>query len=206
VRQLQVYCASCIRGARTFTRHYRYFLLDPGTLFTAASGLLLIGAAVWYPAGLASGERVPAGAGWLYFAAALVGSSYIWWSAAQGMRRGDFTADVPVSVATLAAIAIGQFAAATVVAVLLLLGSLLENFVAARAGRALEALARLLPDRVTVRRDGHDSVVPLEAVRAGDLVLVHPGERIAVDGQVMSGTALPAPTQQSADHKAKRKP
>jgi Cd2+/Zn2+-exporting ATPase len=61
--------------------------------------------------------------------------------------------------------------------------------VAARAGRAVEALEGLLPDRVTVRRGGRDEVVSLERVRLGDVLLVRPGERIAVDGTVVSGRA-----------------
>jgi Cd2+/Zn2+-exporting ATPase len=61
--------------------------------------------------------------------------------------------------------------------------------VAARAGRAVEALEGLLPDRVTVRRGGRDEVVPLGEVGLGDVVLVRPGERIAVDGTVVSGRA-----------------
>src|SRR5204863_9830359 len=83
----------------------------------------------------------------------------------------------------------GQYSAAAVVAVLLLLGGMLEEFVSARAGNALDSLARLLPDRVTVRRDGEDVVVPLEEVRGGDLVLIRSGDRIPVDGTVMLGSA-----------------
>lgn len=182
-------CATCAVGARRFGGRYREFLLDPGTLFTAASLLLLVAAIVRSPAGVVS-SGAPADAGTpLYLAAALVGSVYIWWSAIQGLRERDFTADIPVSIATAAALAIGQYSAAAVVAVLLLVGGLLEEFVAARAGRALAALERLLPDRVTVRRGGRDAVVPLEEVRTGDVLLVRPGERIAVDGEVVSGTA-----------------
>jgi Zn2+/Cd2+-exporting ATPase len=189
VSRFRTFCVTCASRAVHFTGRYREFLLDPATLFTLGSGLLLIIAAGLSPASLISSGNTPALAKWIYLAAALVGSVYIWWSAFQAMRHGDFTADVPVSVATLAAIAIGQYPAAAVVAVLLLLGAMLENFVAARAGKALEALARLLPDRVTVRRDGRDSIVPLDAVQVGDLILVHSGERIAVDGQVTVGTA-----------------
>jgi Cd2+/Zn2+-exporting ATPase len=164
-------------------------LLEPGTLFTLASSLLLLAAVILTPAGLfPTGSAAPAN-DWLYLAAALVGSSYIWWSAIQGIREGDFTADIPVSVATLAAIAIGEYAAAAVVAVLLLVGGMLEDFVAARAGKALEALDELLPNQVTVRRDGHDVLIALEKVRVSDLLLVRPGERIAVDGEIASGTA-----------------
>ncbi len=186
--QVRTVCMTCVRGGQRFVGRYRDFLLDPGTLFTLASLLLLIVAGIRNPGGLL-GSGGPSRFGTLfYLAAALVGSLYIWWSAIQGIRAGDFTADIPVSVATAAAIAIGQYSAAAVVVVLLLLGGMLEGFVAARAGKALEALASLLPDRVTVRRDGRDVVVTLDEVRVSDLLLVRPGERIAVDGTVVSGT------------------
>jgi cation transport ATPase len=69
------------------------------------------------------------GTGYLYYRSSLV---YIWWSAIQGIRERDFTADIPVSFATAAALIIGQYSAAAVVAVLLLLGGMLEEFVSAR--------------------------------------------------------------------------
>jgi Cd2+/Zn2+-exporting ATPase len=125
----------------------------------------------------------------LYLASALVGSSYIWWSAIQGIRERDFTADIPVSLATLAAIIIGQYAAAAIVAVLLLLGGMMEEFVSARAGNALDSLAKLLPDTVTVRRGGEDMVVALSQIHSTDLVLIRSGDRIPVDGVVAQGTA-----------------
>jgi Cd2+/Zn2+-exporting ATPase len=177
---------TCARGGQRFVRRYREFLRDPGTLVTFLSLALLIAAIVQRPSGL---NEVAHASTPLYLAAALVGSAYIWWSAIQGMRRRDFTADIPVSVATLAAIAIDQYSAAAVVAVLLLVGGMLENFVSARAGNALDSLARLLPDRVLVRRDGRDEEVALDAVVEGDLVLVRSGDRVPVDGMVVSGTA-----------------
>jgi Cd2+/Zn2+-exporting ATPase len=167
---------------------YRSFLLDPGTLFTLASGLLLFLAVLYDPGGLFTQDDTQKG-GILYLAAALIGSSYIWWSALQGIKEQDFTADIPVSIATIAAILIGQYSAAAVVAVLLLLGGLLEELVAAKANQSLESLAKLLPDRVTVRRNDQDLILCLDEVLVGDLVLVRTGERIAVDGLVVSGSA-----------------
>ncbi|MGI8914385.1 MAG: HAD-IC family P-type ATPase [Chloroflexota bacterium] len=167
---IQAMCATCVRGTQAFTGRYREFLLAPGTLFTFASLLLLIAAAIQQPRGL--NEVAHAGTH-LYLAAALVGSAYIWWSAIQGIRERDSTADMPVSLATAASIAIGQYSAAAVVAVFLLLGGMLEEFVSARAGNALEALAKLLPDRVTIRRDG---VLPLEQVQAEAL----PQQKVAI--------------------------
>ncbi|HEX4203915.1 MAG TPA: cation-translocating P-type ATPase [Ktedonobacteraceae bacterium] len=184
--RFQSACVTCVRGGPRFVGRYRDFLLNPGTLFTLASLLLLLAATIQTPDGLINSAHAHT---WLYLAAALAGSVYIWWSAIQGIRQRDFTADIPVSFATVAALIIGQYSAAAVVAVLLLLGGMLEEFVSARAGNALDALSKLLPDRVTVRRAGKDLVVPLEEVRSADLVLIRSGERIPIDGVVAQGTA-----------------
>jgi len=184
--RLQTACVTCVRGGQRFVGRYRDFLLAPGTIFTLVSLLLLLAATNQAPDGVINSAHAHT---WLYLAAALVGSVYIWWSAIQGIRERDFTADIPVSFATAAALIIGQYSAAAVVAVLLLLGGMLEEFVSARAGNALDSLARLLPDRVTVRREGEDLVVALSDVQSGDLVLIRSGERISVDGTVSLGTA-----------------
>ena len=179
-------CATCARGVRSFSGRYREFLTEPGTLFTVAAFVLLVIAICVHPDGAVSSTHRKSV---FYLASALTGSSYIWWSAIQGIRERDFTADIPVSVATIAAIAVGYYSAAAVVAVLLLAGGMLEEFVAARADQALDSLASLLPDQVTVRRDDTEVNVALDEVRVDDLVLVRPGERIPVDGEVLSGTA-----------------
>ena len=54
-------------------------------------------------------------------------------------------------------------------------------------GQAVEALLRLAPPTARVRRDGAEQVVPLEDVVVGDEILVSPGERVPVDGTVLSG-------------------
>ena len=187
--QIRTLCVSCARTARGFTGRYRGFLLDPSTLFSLAALVLLVLGGIQHPGGLLGSDKAAQVRTPLYVAAALVGSAYIWWSACQGIREKDFTADIPVSLATIAAISIGQFSAAAIVAVLLLLGGMLEEFVAARAGNALDALAKLLPDRVTVRRDGRDVSIPIGELAAGDVVLIRSGERIAVDGEVVGGAA-----------------
>ena len=173
----------------SFFKDYREFLLAPSTIFTFASGFLLVIAVLYQVSNLFTDATPEAYTGWLYLAAALVGSSFIWYSAVQDLREGDFTADVPVSLATAAAIAIGQYSAAAVVAVLLLFGGMLEELVAARADRALDALARLLPDQVTVRRNGKDFSLPLDDLVIGDILIVRSGERVAVDGEILFGVA-----------------
>jgi len=170
-------------------RTYRQFLLAPETIITFISGFLLLAAVICQPSGLFSATGTEGSACSLYLLSALIGSACIWYNAVQDIHQGDFTADIPVSLATIAAIAIGQYSAAAVVAVLLLFGGMLEELVAARADRALNALSKLLPDRVTVRRNETDCRVALEDLVPGDIILVRSGERIAVDGEILTGNA-----------------
>lgn len=65
-------CVTCVRGGQRFARRYRDFLLDPGTLFTALSLVLLIAATIVTPDGLINSEHARS---WLYLAAALAGPS-----------------------------------------------------------------------------------------------------------------------------------
>ncbi len=110
--RLQSACVTCVRGGQRFIGRYRDFLLAPATLFTLVSLLLLILATILSPDGIINSTYAHT---WLYLAAALAGSVYIWWSAIQGIRERDFTADIPVSFATAAALLIGQYSAAAVV-------------------------------------------------------------------------------------------
>ncbi|WP_090573320.1 cation-translocating P-type ATPase [Paenibacillus sp. OV219] len=71
----------------------------------------------------------------------------------------------------------------------LLLGKLLEALAKGRSSRAISALIGLQAKTATVVRAGEELVVPVESVVQGDLVVVKPGERIAVDGVVMDGSS-----------------
>ena len=78
--------------------------------------------------------------------------------------------------------------AATVV-VLFALAQALERRSLDRARDAIHTLIADAPSDVALRRGGHVSRVPLDAVRVGDVLVVAPGERIALDGDVADGTS-----------------
>ena len=79
------------------------------------------------------------------------------------------------------------FEASAVVITLVLLGKWLETRAKRQTTDAIRALNALKPARATVRKDGIDVELALAAVQVGDIVLVKPGERIAVDGEVIEG-------------------
>ncbi|HEV3052660.1 MAG TPA: heavy metal translocating P-type ATPase, partial [Longimicrobium sp.] len=72
---------------------------------------------------------------------------------------------------------------------LILTGNAMEARAKRQTSAALRALANLQPKTARVLRDGTEADVPVDEVRHGDTVLVRPGERIPVDGQVVSGSS-----------------
>ena len=79
------------------------------------------------------------------------------------------------------------FEAAAVVITLVLLGKWLEARAKRQTTEAIRALQALRPEQARVRRDGIDTDMSIDAVRVADLVVVRPGERLAVDGEIVEG-------------------
>lgn len=103
------------------------------------------------------------------------------------VRAFDIKADVLVSMALIASLCIGEVFAAGEVAFIMQLGSLLEELTVARARAGIERLVKLTPDTARVLRDGKENIVDAQQVRVGDIVRVLPGERVPVDGVIVSG-------------------
>ena len=122
-----------------------------------------------------------------WIAAVLCGSPILW-EAAKGLaERGDIKADVLVSVALIAALAIGETFAAAEVAFIMRFGSLLEELTVRKARKGIERLLLLKPDKARVLRDGDETLVPAGDVRRGDVLRVLPGEKIPADGRIIEG-------------------
>jgi len=81
------------------------------------------------------------------------------------------------------------FETSAVLITLILLGKWLEASAKGRSSQAIRALMGLRAKTATVVRDGEQVEVPVEDVASGDLVLVRPGEKVPVDGIVVSGTS-----------------
>ena len=79
------------------------------------------------------------------------------------------------------------FEAASVIIAFILLGRLLEERAKQNTSTAIKKLISLQPKTVTIIVDSDERTVPITAVQKGDTILVKPGERIAVDGMVVTG-------------------
>lgn len=124
----------------------------------------------------------------------------------KALRNGSANMDVLVALGTSAAYfyslygtirSIGMhghgpelyYETSSVLITLILLGKLFESLAKGRSSEAIKALVRLQAKTALVVRDGKETVVPTEDVRVGDIVLVKPGEKIPVDGEVLDGVS-----------------
>ncbi|RYH06002.1 heavy metal translocating P-type ATPase [Tropicimonas sp. IMCC6043] len=80
------------------------------------------------------------------------------------------------------------FEAAAVIVVLILLGRWLEARAKGRTGQAIRKLVGLQAKSALVERNGDTVELPIDQIATGDVIRVRPGERIAVDGEVISGS------------------
>ena len=110
---------------------------------------------------------VGTGAAFLYSLAATLAPS---WFAADGARPDVY------------------YEAVVIIIALVLLGNAMEARAKTQTTRALRQLAKLQPSTARVRRDGQELDIAIAGVRTGDLVLVRPGERFPVDGEITSGS------------------
>lgn len=99
----------------------------------------------------------------------------------------DIKADVLVSLALIASVCIREDFAAGEVAFIMQLGALLEDLTVAKARSGIEKLVHLTPQTARVVVEGVEEIIPAKQVRVGDLLRVHPGETIPVDGVITSG-------------------
>ena len=158
------------------------FWRTPRALLTLASALLFV---LGLALGLAGAPEVVRGGA--YAAAILVGGLPIFRAALAGLRARHLDMNVLMSAATIGAAGIGEWAEAASVVVLFAAGNALQVYAIDRTRGAVRALVRLTPDEVLVRRGGAEHVVPIDEIGVGEIVVVRPGERLAVDGVVVEG-------------------
>ncbi len=108
---------------------------------------------------------------------------------ARAALRGQVISHTLMTLGVVAALAVGQWATAAVVVFFMHVGDYVESFTAEGARRAVKNLAALAPQTARVERGGEEREVPIGEVAVGETVVVRPGERIPVDGEVLAGQA-----------------
>lgn len=126
----------------------------------------------------------------------IVGLDVIYEAIEKLLRGKAFNEDLLMSIATAGALSIGflpdsepQFAEAVFVMLFFQIGELFEHYAEGKSRRAISSLMEIRPDTATVLRDGSEQTVNPDTVTIGETIIVKPGERIPLDGNIIAGTS-----------------
>ena len=110
------------------------------------------------------------------------------WKAIRNIARGQvFDENFLMSVATVGALAIGEYPEAVAVMLFYQVGELFQSVAVARSRQSISALMDIRPDYANIERDGQLVQVDPEEVAVGDIIVVKAGERVPLDGTVLEG-------------------
>lgn len=109
-------------------------------------------------------------------------------TAGRNILRGRvFDENFLMSIATLGAIAIHELPEAVAVMLFFQVGELFQGYSVGRSRRSIKALLEVRPDTANLQVDGDIQVVSPESVKVGDIILVRPGDKVPLDGEILEG-------------------
>lgn len=104
------------------------------------------------------------------------------------LRRREIDVDILMVLAAVGAALVNQWREGATLLFLFSLSNVLQNYAMDRSRNAIRALLKLRPETASVRRDGEVVTVSTQSLAINDIVVIHPGERLPIDGVVVSGT------------------
>lgn len=155
-----------------------------GLVFGAVLFVVVIGE--WLGLFEAITERVPWPIGW---SLVLLAGYPVFTNVFRAALRKQIIAHTLMTLGVIAALAVGEWATAAVVVFFMRVGDYVEHFTTERARGAVKELTTLAPQSARVMRNNAEVEVPINEVQVGEIVVIRPGERIPIDGQVIDGQA-----------------
>jgi heavy metal translocating P-type ATPase len=193
-------CASCgeVSAGHDHDHEHRFELIEVLRVGFVALAAAAVWFHVWEPF-----HRVSV----IGLVATLIGGYPIFKEAFENIVERRMTMELSMTIALLSALAIGEFFTALVITAFVLGAEILEGLTVGRGRRAIQDMLNFLPQTASVLRDGQTLDVPTDTILPGEIVLIRPGSRIPVDGQVVSGhsfveeaaiTGEPMPSEKTA--------
>jgi len=148
-------------------------------------GLTLLGMVTGLATGWLNGPPLLMWGG--YGVAYVFGGWYGLKGAIETLRHRAVDIDLLMIVAALGALSIGAPFEGAMLLFLFSLSNTLQHYAIGRSRRAIKSLVEMRPDEAQVLRDGEEVTVPIDDIDVGDVFVVRPGDKIALDGVVTSG-------------------
>lgn len=168
-------------SARDFNRRLTILLVG---IFVGVLGIVVVGE--WMGLFEILNEQIPFIIG---LALVLVGGYPVFLNVMRATLNRQIISHTLMTIGVVAALAVGEWVTAAIVVVFMRVGEYVENFTTESARRAVKELTAMAPQTARVERDGAEQEIPVSQVRVDEIVTVRPGEKIPVDGEIISGQA-----------------
>ncbi len=127
----------------------------------------------------------------LYFAAYMLTGFGVLREAVENLFHGKFFGEeFLMAVATVGALALGEYSEAVAVMLLFQIGEFLEGKAVDHSKKSISSLVDIRPDKANLKRGDKTEEVLASTVKVGDIILVKPGERVPLDGRVIGGNGF----------------
>lgn len=156
-----------------------------GTLMTAVGGVFLVISLVL----MLTDTSFPVDPAWVSVIICGIPLAYLaFWRVIFLKGISKINSCLLITIAMVAALAIGDIFAAGEVAFIMAVGAILEKKTTERAKKGLKKLISLAPTQGRRIRNGKEEMIPADEIRKGDILRILPGETVPVDGEIVQGT------------------
>ena len=124
-----------------------------------------------------------------YGAAILIGGYTLFITGLKNLAKLTFDMNTLMTIAIIGAAFIGEWSEGATVVVLFAISEALERYSMDKARQSIESLMDIAPKEALIRRGHHEIMVDVEDIRVGDIMIVKPGQKLAMDGKVIKGTS-----------------
>lgn len=125
-----------------------------------------------------------------YAAAILIGGFQLFVKGIQNLFRLQFDMGTLMTIAILGAAAIGEWGEGATVVILFAISEALERYSMNKARQSIRSLLNIAPKRALIRRKNEEIMIRVDEIQIGDILIVKPGQKLAMDGIVVKGTSM----------------
>lgn len=124
-----------------------------------------------------------------YAAAIIVGGYSLFVNGLKNLVRLRFDMHTLMTVAIIGAAVLGEWGEGATVVILFAISEALEKYSMDKARKSIESLMNITPKEALIRRGHHEMMVAVDEIEVGDIMIVKPGQKLAMDGRIMKGAS-----------------